>query len=268
MSRKIGVGSSQIVDFLSAQNITIEGGTNIRIEQAHELMILTHFAPHLLIEEKEIEPASLPANGVTEEVEIEVQPIVEVVESDPEVADDAIISQDDYAVEILTEQKTDLHLDKMGVIKASKVELPGLKVVGKIELPQPKLKEVIATEQKEITEPEKVDRQEKLIVEPILQKETTVRRPPPTHQRRQQDRPIKNPIALQREREAREADEMRKAELQRQKEARTNYYQKRIKPVAPTKAYKIVDEPLENLSTDVVEEPKSVWGKFIKWLTS
>lgn len=147
---------------------------------------------------------------------------------------------------------------KIELIKAPKVELTGLKVLGKIELPEPKKKE---------PSPLPNTAGENNGTEPPAKARPEYRKAQPRRERSFQS--DKNPIALQREREAREAEKRRQEERERQKQKRTEYYQKRVKAAPPTKRVRMVDEPLEELSAaELAEPPKTWWGKFMRWLNT
>ena len=151
----------------------------------------------------------------------------------------------------ITEEK------EVELIKAPKVELSGLKVLGKIDLPEPKKKE---------TTPETVDAEPS----PEIEKQThqDFRKPYPPRRERPNPTQRQNPIALQREREAQEARKKRAADVERGKEKRTMHYLKKVNVAQPTKALKIAqDEPQEEAPV-VIETPKTWWGRFMKWLNT
>ena len=142
--------------------------------------------------------------------------------------------------------------ERIEVIKASKIELSGLKVLGKIDLPDSKKKQSETLQENSETEQPREFNREK-------------RRP--SYNKNQ--RPQKNPIALQREREALAAQKKREEELQLQKEKRTQNYLKKVKPHQPTKAAKLIREEAEEMSAaELAEPPKTLWGKFVRWLTT
>ena len=151
-----------------------------------------------------------------------------------------------------------------GIIKAPKVELRGLTVLGKIELPGAKKKEYVTAEISEEAVNPEVD-------QPVVRVEKPVERRP-KHQsenrRGYQDRPRRNPVTAQREREQREAEEQKKEEALRQKEKRTQYYQSRVKPAVPTKAARIFNEQVTQDEQFAADKPKTLWGKFVRWLTT
>jgi hypothetical protein len=79
----------------------------------------------------------------------------------------------------------------------------------------------------------------------------------------------KSPIALKREQEAIEERKRREEERRLQKERKTQNYLRRVKTSQPTKAARIFKEETQQMTTsELKEEPKSLWGKFIRWLTT
>jgi hypothetical protein len=150
--------------------------------------------------------------------------------------------------------------EKPEVIKAPKVELSGLKVLGKIELPEQKKKEQLAPDS--VAETTKTDIQEQPRQRPERRKEL-----PAKSRREGTEQPWRNPIALQREHEARETEERKRAAAEREKERRKEHYLKRVKVGQPTKPARIIDEPVEeHITRNNDERPRSLWGRFMKWL--
>jgi len=251
LARKLALRPSEIVDYLATKQIFPDEGSNARLSDEVTELVVLHFAPARLneimtLEEKNIESISIPDPVAEEPV---IAPVKEevtaiTIPSSPEVV----------------EEKTEIE-----VIKAPKVELSGLKVLGKIELPEPKKKTTPMVESPEGT----MVTEEKM--EPIPATEKKQRRSEPRTQPRREytPRPARNPIALQREEQARKEEEKRKAKLEREKEKRTQYYLQRVKSGQPTKAVKIVSEPTESFS--LKEErpaPKTWFGKFLRWLNT
>jgi hypothetical protein len=244
LARKLALRPSQIVDYLSSQKIYLEEGSNARIEDDRVVDIVNHFAPARLQE--------IVTNLKAEAEEVAI-PAVEVVEE---------VIKEETAAEVPVVpifSNTDTQVEKPEVIKAPKVELSGLKVLGKIELPESKKKEVHQPTEDELS--------------PKLEEK---RKPRPV--KRELSKPAReaaaqqawrNPIAQQREREAREAEARKEAAAEREKERRRENYLKKVKLGQPTKAMKLMDEPTEQLSERQLEEtPKSWWGRFKKWLNN
>jgi len=254
LARKLALRPSQIVDYLASKQIFPDEGSNARLSDEVTERVILHFAPGRLneimaVEEKITETMAMPEpvqevpviTNVEEVIEVEATPIpvMEAIEEKPEVE----------------------------VIKAPKVELSGLKVLGKIELPEPKKKTVVPESQEGTVEPTQVEG-EKI---PVTEKRQ--RRPEPRVNTQRRDnypqRPARNPIAVQREEQARKEEEKRKAKLEREKEKRTQYYLQRVKTGQPTKAAKMVDEPTESLSLkEEKPAPKTWFGKFLRWLNT
>lgn len=253
LARKLALRPSQIVDYLATQQIFPEEGSNARLSDEITQHVVQYFAPErlneiMVIEEKNEEPMS-PQN--TEE----------------EISNFPGALEEEVKVELASESGMEIAEEKIEVevIKAQKVELTGLKVLGKIDLPEPKKKSVPdpvpveGTEESEqhVTQaekkPKRVDRKEKSI------------------QRREYNttRPERNPIAIQREQRAREEEEKRKAKVERDKEKRTQYYLQRVKTGQPTKAVRIVSEPVESFEMKEVRPAPKTWlGKFLRWLNT
>jgi hypothetical protein len=246
LARKLSIRTTTIVGFLAEQNIPIEDSSNVRLEDEHVNLIMQKFAPAMaaevaaeLAEEKE---KSNDEHSVREEVIVEVPAI---------------------QLNILEEAKAEEPSEeKIELIKAPKVELSGLKVLGKIELPEPKKKEAPVADQiqgdqlvKEATATAKVD------------KPRLANRRPVENQKEAAQRMPKNPIALKREQEAQEAMKKKREFAQREKEKRTQHYLGKVKTVAPIKSARIVNEEVEELKP-LAPVPKTLWGKFLRWLNT
>ncbi len=237
LARKLALRPGQIVDFLSKNNITIESGSNTRIEDEHVALVMRNFAPELS-EEKIVET-------ISQNEEPSYAP------SEPEAGQPS--SAEEISPEIPSAQ-VEFNEEKIELIKAPKIELSGLRVLGKIELPEVKKKEVLPPA-------ESIDE----VPPPNLEK----RKPYPQRKERTSSASYKNPIALKREREAREAEEKRKASTEVEKEKRALHYRKKIKPAPPTKRVRLIDEPMEEFSAAQLEEPPKTWfGKFLRWLNT
>lgn len=244
LARKLALRPSQIVDYLAVQQIFPEEGSNAKLNDELTRQIILHFAPARLSEiieseEKEPEPISspMPAEAVASTKE---EPLLQVENNTP------AANIDDSS-------------ERPEVIKAPKIELSGLKVLGKIELKETKKKsETVASENQELP--------------PVEEKKSEPNRPrkPQPRRKAQEENQWRNPIALQREREAREAEAKRKKEAEQEKERRTLNYQKRVKPVQPVKSSKFYEEQEEQtqINKKPEEKPKSLLGRFLRWLNS
>ena len=243
LARKLAIRPSQIVDYLSTHQIYFEDGSNAKLNDEHVNYIVQHFAPDRLKE--------ITADINTEEVENMVTPALIISEPSPDREDPKIEN---------VEGDRDTKLERPEVIKAPKVELSGLKVLGKIELPEARKKEKPTVDP--VAEDTKTEIQEQRRPKAESRKQVSTK-----SNREVTQQSWRNPIALQREREAREAEERKKEAAEREKERRKEHYLKRVKVGQPTKPARIIDEPVElhiNQNTD--KRPSSLWGRFIKWL--
>lgn len=215
--------------------------------------IIRHFAPSLLEKPIVVEESR-------QEETVDEQPAVtsEVVNEADESLQYNSFSKEEQEVLPLVEKPTE-------VIKAPKVDLPGLKVLGKIELPEARKKEAEPQEGVEKVEPSpNTDASAK----PRLQRSRTDQNKRQDLRKERNNRPYINPIALQREREARAAEERKRMDAIKDKESRTEYYLRRVKSNAPTKAARIYSEPVEEHVLVEKEKPKTWLGKFFRWLTT
>ncbi|MFM8834016.1 MAG: hypothetical protein ACKOE5_03550 [Cytophagales bacterium] len=225
LARKLSVKQSEVVAFLANQNISIADNSNARVEEEHMRLVIQNFAPHLMEEvfaqeaEEQASPEPVVENASEETFEQEVEVVAEARQEVTELSG-AFVPE---------------------VIKAQKVELQGLKVLGKIELPEPKKKE--GTEQKAENRPARERREKK------------------SFERREKH----NPIALQREREEREAEQRRQEKLKAEKELKTKRYLNKVKSQT-AKPVKLVKEEVEEMRFEEEPQPNSLLGRFWKWL--
>ncbi len=239
LARRLGLTTTDLIDFLATQKADPEANANSRLSDAEAEAIVQHFAPERI--QEILSPSTL-------EVELSVEPEPAVV-IQPEVIKMPTPPQENLPT---TEQELpatngEQKPEDVEVIRVSKVELQGLKVLGKIDLPQPKKKLETAPE--------------------TSQEQRTPANERTRDSRRREQRTWKNPLEVQRQREAEEASRKREEELERQKEQRANHYYKKVKSV-PTKSVRRVEEPLVVEDLNAKEPPKTVFGKVWRWLTS
>ncbi|MFZ1806591.1 MAG: hypothetical protein WAU36_05190 [Cyclobacteriaceae bacterium] len=243
LARKIGVKPSEIATFLASKNLPIEDSSNAKVSEDQMEKVLVHYAPDLMVPVVEVESQELfeeKTESVSDVNSIET-PQEEQVASD---LDEVVTVNEDTS--------------EAEVIKPVLVELPGLKVVGKIDLPEPKKKEV-ENAKEEGTEGELDDK--------VNNERSRKRR---NVNRENERRPRRNVVALQREREAREALRRKQQEKEIDKEQRTKRYLNKVKQNTPTpqrlKRNKHEDE--YEVYTEVPEKPKNFIGKILNWFVS
>jgi hypothetical protein len=258
LARKLALPPSEITEFLASQQINIADGANARLDEKQVELVLQRFAPELLASPLTQEPAD-------DASEVPVTESVQLLTEEPVKEEIKPVDIQEPVVETASAEKSE---EKIETIKAPKVALAGLKVLGKIEIPGKKKKsetpaaeettpatETAATETNTpVRDPQKPDR----------------RRPQDQKRRDQRDqRPKKNPIALAREREARLAEEKKQEEQRLKKELRTQNYMKRVQAKAPTKAARLIKEDVIDMSSvDLRPAPKTWLGKFWRWFRS
>lgn len=242
LARKLSLRPAQIVEFLAQNNIQIEDNSNTRIDDNQTELVVNHFAPgtFLQVSESVEEPEEAPV------VETEL-PIVEV-EAQPEIS----------------EQQPNPETE---IIRVPKIELSGLKVLGKIELPEPKKKEVVVEKTEEGVEPAADTPAPTPIPAPERKPKNHSKKP--VHQKRDRPREWKNPLELQRERETREAEEKKRKTAELERERRKKHYEEKRKAVPPVKRAKPVKEqPVQKKRIDTRPVPKTWFGKFLRWWTT
>ena len=177
---------------------------NSRLDQETVDKIVAHFAPDKLVLPIEEQEEEIPSPSVTQEQETPDAPVE--------------------------------------VIRVSKVELQGLKVLGKIDLPAPKKKaETTAAEDQGEQQPRK------------------------EFQKRREQRDWKNPLEAKRQQEARDSERRKQEQAEKQKEKRTNHYYSKVKSV-PTKAVRRFEEQTIVEEIETKEPPKGLIGRFLRWL--
>jgi hypothetical protein len=235
LARKLSVTPSAIVDLLSAKNVVIEKDVNARVETDHALVAIRHFKPDL--------------------VEIEVKHVAEEIDQSPERDEKTEETENIFVSEISTSVQITEQSENKEIIKAPKAELPGLKVLGKIDLPEPKKKEEPKSEIEAAAEQPnpKANRNRK------LGKQTS----------KQPNETWVNPLALQREREARAEEERRREQAEKKKQQRTASYHKRVQhKQQPARPARIINEAVEEVVTEKREAPRTWLGKIWSWLSN
>ena len=171
----------------------------------------------------------------------------------PSHADDEII-QTDRLLELLESEDMHADLEKIKLIKAPKKELSGLKVLGKVDLPEPKKKIDSDSDVKENRD----------------SKNHRNKRPQLSEEERERRR-----LKAKRKKEAFEArqEERRKEkEAQQLKELKaTHYKQKLQKPTVRSKQTKSKGQPIDQPTANKQEPtpaPKTWIGKWWKWMNT
>jgi hypothetical protein len=241
LARKLSLKPGDIQEFLLQRNQTIELNANTRLTDEQVMLAVRHFNPSLEAAIKQ-EPAP----------EI-IEPVAEIAETEIEKPSDEFeLTSEPTEQTEQTGAETPLTEDagatsETEVIRAPKLELPGLRVLGKIELKEAKKKETPA-------------------VSPDETGPRTERPVRPANRERQQ-RQWKNPLEQQRQREAQEREEKRAREIEAAKLRRTQKYLNKVKSV-PTKRVRRDEETESEVVEDVRPAPKTWLGRLARWLTT
>src|SRR5688572_3340321 len=110
LARKLELRPAQVIDFLASKNIRIEEDVNTKVDDGYVTLVFQQFAPGEEVEN--IPDADTPSAGTRD-------PIVEVT-----------VPHENVEPSVTADTEV---LERSEVIKATKVELSGLKVLGKID---------------------------------------------------------------------------------------------------------------------------------------
>jgi hypothetical protein len=206
-----------------------------------------------------------PNSNNPDEEEISDEAIVPGISADLTESDASIVRERKYKTvsDLLEEQEQEnaSGSSEMGeeiVIKAPIVNLKGLNVLGKIELPEPKEKKTTTIEGEE----KKLARTSK----------KELNRAPKKYQRGK-ERKVLSPQEL-RSKEKRKADSKRKSEEAAKKKQREEYYSENVlKPKQKAQKRKQREKKSPQINPEqhrpiVEEKPKTAFGKFWKWLNT
>ncbi len=242
LARKLSLRPAQLVEFLAKNNIQIEESSNARMEDSQVDLIVRHFAPDSF-------------DQIAQEVE--------------EIEEPVLVENTQSVIEPLTPESDTVEneINEPEVIRVPKIELSGLKVLGKIELPEPKRKESVAEQTEDAKEATVLDNPP---VEKAVKLRSSKRKPTHQNRERSQQRAWKNPLELQREHEAREEEEKKRLDIEREKEKRRKHYEEKVKSVAQPKRVKPLKEQPEvkRKPVDTRSVPKTWLGKFLRWWTT
>jgi hypothetical protein len=246
LARRLGITPSDILGFLSGQTMETELGANSRLTQEMTAKVINRFAPGRLSE-----IMTAPAE----------EPVAEIPAEKPLVDEKTEVIEETRVVETPRDEIADEETPAgpQEVIRVAKVELQGLKVLGKIDLPQPKKKGETPAEGEETTSDEGTPEPVPAAPQRAPRKEFQKRND------RREPREWENPLEQKRRREQEEAEKKKREHAERQKEKRANHYYSKVKSV-PTKAARRIEEQTVVEELDMKEPPKTILGKFFRWL--
>lgn len=277
VARKLSITTEDIVDFLEIRGINIEKDSNTKLGEDAVKLLYKHFEieehEEILQEPKDEQVTDSISNveapkeeeeathekGSQDTVdgqkagfedEEEPEQVEEEEQSPSEIKEEKKKSFKTVG-ELLEQQEDDS--DSELVIKAPKMELKGLNVVGKIDLPEPKSK----------AEPE--------------QKEEVKEKPKKSYaKRKHQKKPRRNqkpelsPAEIRKRKEQREARKRERIEKEKKKKREQFYKEKILKPKQLEQKSKPKKRKKEQQEINVIQkpQPKTLLGKFWRWLNT
>ncbi|MEO9484726.1 MAG: hypothetical protein ABJG47_14805 [Ekhidna sp.] len=173
-------------------------------------------------------------------------------------AEDEII-QTDKLLEMLESEDAPAELDKIKLIKAPKRELSGLKVLGKVDLPEPKKKE------------EKEEKESDIVTEKDLREYRNPRRKRQPLSEEEKEKRRLQAKRKKEEYEARQEKRRKEREEQAHKSRREQHYKQKLeqmKSAGVKGKAKHPDPPAPETPHDSRPEPKTMLGKFWRWMNT
>lgn len=280
LSRKLQVKTAEIIDFLQSEyDVVINNHPNSKVPEELLALLEDHFKKDIVLESAaELENAIIEEHEVVLDVpKTETPNDSEIQESPLEELEKVVIIENspNYNNDIV-EDEAELNIID-GVIKAPKIEFAGVKVVGKIELPE---KTIEAPTDTLIEEVSPIDpnndienSEEQVNAEPITPEQVEKKRksrPSKTSQSERKDRHRRNdqPLLTPEEQRRIKLKEAQKQKLEAQKakkENRRETYSQELKPAKNNSSSQKKKKIISN-KTPKKQKPTSLWGRFIYWL--
>lgn len=235
---------AEITALLEMNGFRIENGSNTRLADEHVALVKAHFGGSRSEAGSEILKVGHHEQGEIDSFSAEQGDLPE--SEMPDERQNASGPVDDPAAETTQEEAP-------GLIKAPKVKLPGLKVVGKVSLPEKKPGSKT---------PGEVDHEPSASK---LEKGAATKQEGEAYGSKFQ-RPNSNPLARRREREAREAEKKERVRSERMKERRTEMYLRKVRISVPSKPARLHQEDVVELWEETEDPRPGLWGKFVRWL--
>jgi hypothetical protein len=288
LAKALNITVNEIEEFLQEKVDAKYEGPNKKLEEDVVQIIVNKFGP--LPEEKpkkEEKVAEVKATPKIEEPQVEENPVEESVTE--ETQKETVEDEDSEAsneteqpvqeekpvskgkIEIIETEETTLHIED-GVIKAPKIELRGIKVTGKIDLPEKKKPEPKTDEGIEGEVQTEESSEEKIIPEkPKFERKK--RAPRKTGEKKKKSGPTQAEIR------AKEDEKRAKIEAEieeKKRQAKKDFYKTQVQPKAIANAKKKKKKKISEDDKHIAptpkalkkEAPKSAIGKFLKWLNS
>ena len=292
LSRKLQVKTADIIEVLQTKfEVSISNHPNSKVPDELISQLESYFTVEP-IQPMPVEESTSPTSlteSLTEDQPTEIEepssskdlkPEAEEVTEQPEEL--APMETETTEEETLNEEEELNIVD--GVIKAPKIEVAGIKVVGKIDLPEKKVEleetaesndevSISSEEQntdspdKPIGESESENNQTKETPSPAQRKKEVT--PKPSQRKKKSKRPEKIVLTPEEERriKLKEAQKQKLAAQKAKKEKRRETYSQEVKSTKPTSSVQKKKKKTEQRkSAPKKKKPTSLWGKFLYWL--
>lgn len=280
LSRKLQVKTAEIIDFLQSEyDVVINNHPNSKVPEELLALLENRFKKEIVLESAaELENAIMEEHEVVLDVpKTETPNDFEIQESPLEELEKVVIIENspNYNNDIV-EDEAELNIID-GVIKAPKIEFAGVKVVGKIELPEKKIEAPTDTLIEEVSpiDPNNdiENSEEQVNAEPITPEQVEKKRksrPSKSSQSERKDRHRRNdqPLLTPEEQRRIKLKEAQKQKLEAQKakkENRRETYSQELKPAKNNSSSQKKKKIISN-KTPKKQKPTSLWGRFIYWL--
>jgi hypothetical protein len=271
LAKKLKVTSSELKEFLEDHDVSLDSGSNTKLskELAEKVMKAYGFEPEPESTEIPTAMEAIPEEEditmLSEEVE---EPPVEIMEEVDEPAVETEAYTEESTEEITEENNEDDEIEEVEIIRAPKVSLPGLKVKGKIELPEPRVKKETTEEEKQEDDPNTVQ----TIDERQIRREIREQRKKEREQRNKK-KPRKkkdyNPVTAAREKAKREEAKKLKEEARKRKEKQRKHYEQMVQKRNQRK--KSADRKTSQRSSSSKSKENTsgnVFQRFWRWLNT
>ncbi|UII31288.1 hypothetical protein LVD17_23635 [Fulvivirga ulvae] len=159
LSRKLGITQSEIIKFLSKKGILNIEGSNAKIDDRALAVVMEHFgkSSDITIENADEDSAEKPVQvkAVETKKTYHQEDKQTAIASDKQETEEIVQAEanlpDEKPAQKLAENRAP-EPGEVEVIRAKKIKLEGIKVLGKIDLPEPVKKEKDEAPEKSITE--------------------------------------------------------------------------------------------------------------------
>ena len=256
LARKFDIPKKDILDFLSSKGVSIESHGNTKVDEEHIKLVEQKYGNRLPKEgviEGQVDTKKEKKNEREDtSISSSKAPVVEEEPKETPIDEEESPADSKEFTEENTQEKP------IEVIRPKKVKLQGIKVVGKIDLPEPPKKQ----EEKDSTEPVSEEK-----IAPKKQTHKKINRKPKDRKTKKPRRELSYEEKQKREeRDRLRAERKKKKEL---KEKKRKYYEKKVKAQKPSVSKKIKKKekemPAKKRQKQVVKH-KNPLKRFWAWL--